>query len=170
MQFKTFVNAVALVLFVSGAHAKVSSGTYSIVNKVQSSEGDDRAITFNGEGETVTVSLNDPTASKQWIVKDLGKKTQSISPVDKEGDQCAWGRDVVTILPAGNYVWTITQNDDGETIQDGGETVYWGLGTTDVDTDVSPDLILSRQNCSAHRPPLGDHWRGDRNRGTVLVL
>jgi hypothetical protein len=55
-------------------------------------------------------------------------------------------------------------------IQDGGETVYWGLGTTDVDTDVSPDLILSRQNCSAHRPPLGDHWRGDRNRGTVLVL
>jgi hypothetical protein len=65
MQFKTFVNAVALVLFVSGAHAKVSSGTYSIVNKVQSSEGDDRAITFNGEGETVTVSLNDPTASKQ---------------------------------------------------------------------------------------------------------
>jgi hypothetical protein len=55
-------------------------------------------------------------------------------------------------------------------IQDGGETVYWGLGSTDVETEVSPDMILSRQNRGAHRLPLGDYWREDRNRGTVLVL
>lgn len=65
MQFKTFVNAVALALFAAGAHAKVPSGTYSIINKVFSSEGEPRAITFNGKGQTVTVSLGDPTASKQ---------------------------------------------------------------------------------------------------------
>ena len=65
MQFKTFVNAIALVLFAAGAHAKVPSGTYSIVNKVESSGGDSRAITFNGEKQTVSVSLDDPTASKQ---------------------------------------------------------------------------------------------------------
>ena len=65
MQFKTFVSAVALALFAAGVHAKVPSGTYSIVNKLPSSGGDPRAITYNGVGETVTVSLNDPTASKQ---------------------------------------------------------------------------------------------------------
>ena len=56
-------------------------------------------------------------------------------------------------------------------IQDGGKTVYWGLGSTDVDTDVSPDIIMSRQNHnSAHCPTLGHHWEEDRNRGAVLVL
>ncbi|KIJ91751.1 hypothetical protein K443DRAFT_114637 [Laccaria amethystina LaAM-08-1] len=131
MQFNTFVNTVALVLFVAGAHAKVPSGIYSIINKVQSSEGKNRTITFNGERKTVTVSLDDRTISKQ--------KTQSISPADKRGDQCAWGGNVVTVLPAHNYVWTITQNEGEETytIQDGGETVYWGLGSTDVETEVT---------------------------------
>jgi len=66
MQFKTFVNAVVLALFAAGAHAKVPSGTYSIVNKVPSSEGAPRAVTFNGKGQTVTVSaLGDPITSKQ---------------------------------------------------------------------------------------------------------
>ena len=41
-------------------------------------------------------------------------ETQTISPAGKQGDglQCAWGKGVVTILPANNYVWTITQNED----------------------------------------------------------
>jgi hypothetical protein len=66
MQFQNLINAVALVLFIAGAHAKVQAGSiYSIVNKVKSSEGEDRAITFNGEDKTVTVSLDDPTASNQ---------------------------------------------------------------------------------------------------------
>jgi hypothetical protein len=55
-------------------------------------------------------------------------------------------------------------------IQDRGKTVYWGLGSTNVETEVSSDMILSRQHRSAHRPPVGDHRREDRNRGTVLVL
>lgn len=141
MQFKTFVNAVALALFAASVHAKVPAGTYSIVNKVPSSDGLSRAITFNGEGQTVTVSFDDSTASKQqWIVEDYDGKAQSISPVDGDGLQCAWGQDVVTVLPAHNYVWTITQNEDDPTtytIQDGGETVYWGLGATDVNTEVT---------------------------------
>ena len=61
MQFKTFVNAVALALFAASVHAKVPAGTYSIINKVLSSGDDSRAITFNGEGQTVTVSSNNPT-------------------------------------------------------------------------------------------------------------
>ena len=57
-------------------------------------------------------------------------------------------------------------------IRDGGETVYWGLGSTDVDTDVSPDIIMSRQNRnSTHRPTLGHHqWGEDRHWGTVLGI
>ena len=131
MQFKTFVNAVALALFAAGAHAKVPSGTYSIVNKVPSSDNLQRVITFNGNGQTVTVSSDDPLASQQvypasinhliclvsptlqqWIVEDYDERTQSISPVDGDGLQCAWGQGVVTVLPAHNYVWTITQNED----------------------------------------------------------
>ena len=50
---------------------------------------------------------------QQWIVTDYDENTQSISPVDGKGLQCAWGRDVVTVVPAHNYVWTITQNADG---------------------------------------------------------
>ena len=45
--------------------------------------------------------------------EDFDENTQGISPTDKEGDQCAWGQDVVT-FPAHWYVWTMTQNEDGE--------------------------------------------------------
>ncbi|KIJ91746.1 hypothetical protein K443DRAFT_14141 [Laccaria amethystina LaAM-08-1] len=93
MQFQTLINAVALVLFIAGAHAKVQAGSIdSIVNKVKSSKGEDRAMTFNGEDKTVIVSLDDPTASKQqWIFTNvqLDLKTLSISPADNKGDQCA---------------------------------------------------------------------------------
>ena len=65
MQFKTFVNAVALALLAAGVHAKVPGGTYSIVNKVLSSDDLQRATTFNGFNQMVTVSSYDPIASKQ---------------------------------------------------------------------------------------------------------
>jgi len=56
-------------------------------------------------------------------------------------------------------------------IQDGGKTVYWGLGSTDVDTEVSHDIIMSRQNHnSAHHPALGHNRKEDRNWRTGLVL
>jgi hypothetical protein len=64
--------------------------------------------------------------------------------------QAAWGSDVVIVLPAGNYVWTIRRTSTGYTcvllrvsqflnmsisklifptlsIQDGGVTVFWGV-------------------------------------------
>ena len=55
-------------------------------------------------------------------------------------------------------------------IQDGDETAYWGLGSDDVNTDVSPNIIMSCQDHnSTHRPTLGHHQLDeDRNRGTVL--
>lgn len=59
MQIKTFVNAVALALLTAGAHARVPSGTYSIVNRIHSIHGDRRAITFYGEGQELT--------TQRWI-------------------------------------------------------------------------------------------------------
>lgn len=72
MQIKTFFNAtVALALLVVGAHAKVPSGTYTIVNQNPSSHFSLRAITFNGEGQTVTVSSDDPASSKQVYSRSI---------------------------------------------------------------------------------------------------
>ena len=50
-------------------------------------------------------------------MKDVDDNTQTISPADKEGDglQCAPGQDVVVVLPANNYVWTITLDKDEST-------------------------------------------------------
>ena len=104
------------------------------------------------------------------------------------------GQDGVTVLPAHAYAWSITQNEDDPTmymyvydhcllpffwppnmhtssIRDRSETLYWGLGSTDLDTDVSPGIIMSCQNHnSTHRPTLGHHQWEDKNGGTVLGI
>ena len=66
MQIKTFINAVALALLAAGAHAKIPSGTYTIVNQIPSGILEEqRIITFNGKGQTVTVSSDISTGSEQ---------------------------------------------------------------------------------------------------------
>ena len=67
MQIKTFINAVALALLAAGAHAKIPSGTYTILNRVPSSQGKLRAITFNGKGQTVTVSSGIPIPDSKQV-------------------------------------------------------------------------------------------------------
>ena len=65
MQIKTFINAVALALLAAGAHMKIPSSTYTILNQIPSSQGAPGAITFNGKGQTVTASSGIPPDSKQ---------------------------------------------------------------------------------------------------------
>lgn len=50
-------------------------------------------------------------------MKDFDDKTQTISPAGEEGDglQCAPGKGVVTVLPAHDYVWNVTLNEDKTT-------------------------------------------------------
>ncbi|OJA15415.1 hypothetical protein AZE42_13912, partial [Rhizopogon vesiculosus] len=62
-----------------------------------------------------------------WVIADYDTKTQSVSPQSAQNLQAAWGSGFVTVLPAGNYVWTIRYTDTGYTIQDGGVTVFWGV-------------------------------------------
>ncbi|KIJ91698.1 hypothetical protein K443DRAFT_14186 [Laccaria amethystina LaAM-08-1] len=124
MQFKTIVNAVTLVLFIAGAHANAPDGTYSIINKVPSTSNKakirpaDRAITFNGKGKPLTVLWDNPDSPEQSI-EDFDKNTQTISLAvagDFEGErlQCASEKNVVTFLPANDYVRTITPNNGPE--------------------------------------------------------
>ncbi|OJA18337.1 hypothetical protein AZE42_06215 [Rhizopogon vesiculosus] len=91
------------------------AGVYAIINRVLSPEDERLAITFNGEDETVTVTdwTNDTT--QQWVIADYDTTTQSVSPGSDQSLQAAWGDDVVTVLTAGSYVWTIRNNDTGYT-------------------------------------------------------
>ncbi|KIJ95877.1 hypothetical protein K443DRAFT_124679 [Laccaria amethystina LaAM-08-1] len=119
--------------------SKLAPGTYIIVNRVLSPEDEMLAITFNGQGKTATVTPTTAASGAQrWVIKDYDAKTQYVTPADAPGLQAAWGSGVVTVLPAGGYVWTIRKTDEGYTIQDGGVTQFWGL---DVAHPKSPVTI-----------------------------
>jgi len=107
--------------------SKPADGTYVIVNRVLSPNDEKLAITFNGEGNTATVTPLSSSPSQRWIVKNYDAKTQSVTPVSATNLQAGWGSGVVTVIPAGGYVWTLRSSDTGYTIQDGGVTVFWGV-------------------------------------------
>ncbi|KIJ92173.1 hypothetical protein K443DRAFT_13795 [Laccaria amethystina LaAM-08-1] len=157
MKFKDFINTIGLVLFIAGVHTKALDSTYSIVNKVRSTpgksnKGTECAVAFNSKGKPLIVLWHDPDSPNkiysasmgdpQWSFEDFNENTQTVSlAVDGNyvGDhlQCASGQDGVTVLPANDYVWTITQNDGSEAtymIQSGHK--YWGLSSADLNTRV----------------------------------
>ncbi|KAG8952506.1 hypothetical protein FRC04_004566 [Tulasnella sp. 424] len=108
--------------------SKVQDGTYYIINRVESPNGERLCITFNGENQPPTVTAKSDSAKQKWQITTYSdNRTQYIVPTSSSGLQCAWGSGVVTVLPAGGYVWTIRSSDSGYTIKDGGETQVWGV-------------------------------------------
>jgi hypothetical protein len=113
--------------------SKPEPGNYVIYNRVLSPTGEKLALSFNGENQTVTVepfsdrsnllasisSLPYPLYSNvflQWSIVDYSDgRTQSLSPKNRGDLQAAWGSNVVTVLTAGSYVWTIRSSDSGYT-------------------------------------------------------
>ena len=50
----------------------------------------------------------------KWVIANFNiTGTQSVSPVSASNLQAAWGSGFVTVLPAGNYVWTIRKTNSG---------------------------------------------------------
>jgi hypothetical protein len=106
-----------------------AAGTYVISNKVNSSDGEQLAITHNDQdyGDAAVVTPASPgLPSQQWIIADeMGG--QSLKPVSDSTLKASWGVAGVSVVPSGDYVWTVRKTDDGYTIQDGKATVFWGL-------------------------------------------
>lgn len=104
------------------------AGTYYIINRVLSPTGDKLALTFEGQGSAaqvtplanaanqqvcrITTSSSPSLIFPQWVLS--GGATSSVSPVSSQGLQAGWGSGVV-ILPAGGYVWHVTQTANGYT-------------------------------------------------------
>lgn len=65
MQLKSLVNAVALALFAASAHAQAPAGIYSIIN---GGATEPLAITFDSQGQALTVTTEDVTSTKKLVL------------------------------------------------------------------------------------------------------
>jgi len=117
--------------------SRPSEGVYVIVNRVLSPKGEELAITFNGEKKATTLTPKAGSNVQKWRLKNYDAKTMSVTPINAGNLQAAWGNGFVTVLPAGNFVWTIKSSDTGYTIRDGGETVFWGTAHAAANQDVT---------------------------------
>ncbi|KAG9047998.1 hypothetical protein FS837_001010 [Tulasnella sp. UAMH 9824] len=120
--------------------SKLQDGTYYIINRGESPDGERLCITFNGENQppTVPAKSDSPEQKARWDIRTyMDNRTQSIVPASNTGLECAWGPGVVTVLTPGAYVWTIRSSDSGYTIKDGGETQVWGLNVAHVGAQAS---------------------------------
>jgi len=113
------------------------AGDYVIYNRVLSPTGQKLAITFHGNNKNVTVRPWASTTNQVWTLEDYDRKTQSVSPKNAGRLQAAWGDNVVQVMNAGGYVWTIRGSNSGYTIQDGGVTVHWGVASATNGASVS---------------------------------
>ncbi|KAG8942422.1 hypothetical protein FRC00_011869, partial [Tulasnella sp. 408] len=88
--------------------SKLEDGTYHIINRVESPNGERLCITFNGENQPPTVTAKSDSPEQKWHIRTYrDNRTQSIVPASNSGLECAWGPGVVTVLTPGAYVWTI---------------------------------------------------------------
>ncbi|OAX32154.1 hypothetical protein K503DRAFT_870302 [Rhizopogon vinicolor AM-OR11-026] len=102
-------------------------GVYAIINNVFSHEDEALVITFNGINEPVTVTVWTDDPAQHWVIAGDDTMAQCVSPEGAQDLQPAWGDHFVTVLLGVNYVWTIKNRGTGYTIQDGGQTVFWGV-------------------------------------------
>ncbi|KAJ3487021.1 hypothetical protein NLI96_g3820 [Meripilus lineatus] len=106
--------------------SRPTPGTYYIYNRVHDSDGNQLAMTFNGNGRPITVTPLDTGDSRQkWVIQNYDRRLQHIKPRDNQNLEAGWG-DTIYTLPVGNYVWSITK-DDGYVITDGGNSIHWGI-------------------------------------------
>ncbi|EIW83809.1 hypothetical protein CONPUDRAFT_119225 [Coniophora puteana RWD-64-598 SS2] len=117
--------------------SKPSPGRYVIYHRIQSSSGERLAITYNGQNGYPTVNPLTYEDNQIWIIQNYNDTTQSISPASNSNLQCGWGDNAVIVLPPQAYVWIIRNNASGYTIQDGGQTVYWGLDEAEEKQNVT---------------------------------
>ncbi|KAF8549802.1 hypothetical protein OG21DRAFT_543730 [Imleria badia] len=108
--------------------AQPTAGHYYIVSCEPTPDGTTLAITYNGENDALTVTEFAGQDTQEWIIADYDGEAQSISPQAADSLQvCYKGSDQLTVLPANDYVWAISGENDEYTIQDGGYSVFWGL-------------------------------------------
>ncbi|THH31743.1 hypothetical protein EUX98_g2419 [Antrodiella citrinella] len=115
--------------------SRPAPGRYVIYNRVLSPSGQKLAMSYKNGDSGATVTALNYAPYQVWEVQNYDSRTQSISP-QGTNLQCAWGDGFISVLPAGGYVWVIIGNDDGYTIQDGGESNSWG-----VDSAVDSHLV-----------------------------
>ncbi|KAJ3487020.1 hypothetical protein NLI96_g3821 [Meripilus lineatus] len=104
-----------------------SPGTYLIQNRVFDGFGNALALTFTGISQPVTVTIiNGSTYTKQhWVIENHSSGLQFIKPRNDQSLEAGNGNTIVT-LPAGDYVWNITQQGD-YVITDGQDLINWGI-------------------------------------------
>ncbi|KDQ26456.1 hypothetical protein PLEOSDRAFT_1065820 [Pleurotus ostreatus PC15] len=117
--------------------ANVAPGTYYIISRVLSPEGEKLALTFNGLGN-VTVTPFTNNSKQAWVVKDYNAQNQMFSPASQSNYQIGMGEGkVLAVYPSGGYTWTAKTSATGVLIADaGGVTNFWGLSNAVVDQNV----------------------------------
>jgi len=123
------------LLFPRSAGSSPEAGTYIISNMVQSATGEKLVMTSAGQDSSVTVGPDTGDPSQRWIIGS--GSPQSISPFNSPDLEASWGANVVSVSPAGDYVWNIMKTGNGYTIQDGGNTAFWGLESATADANVT---------------------------------
>ncbi|KAF9510830.1 hypothetical protein BS47DRAFT_1347439 [Hydnum rufescens UP504] len=67
-------------------------GTYLIINKAPSTEGDELTITFNGEGNALTLDNRTGDRSQRWKISNYSdRRTSYVIPESAPSLQVAWG-------------------------------------------------------------------------------
>ncbi|PPQ68409.1 hypothetical protein CVT26_006081 [Gymnopilus dilepis] len=122
--------------------SRPAPGCYAIYNRVLSPTGEKLAITYNGKGNTLTVTpFRNNSDSQIWQISNYDSNTQAVVPNNDGSLQVGWGNAGAVVLPAHAYVWTIRSGYDGFTIQDGGKTQNWHLNnaTDNALVAIAPD-------------------------------
>ncbi|KAF8754792.1 hypothetical protein RHS01_05845 [Rhizoctonia solani] len=91
------------------------NGTYIIYNRVQSPQGQQLALTFNGDRQDITGTPLDASNTKQHL-----------KPVDNQNLEAGGSnKGTIITLPVGAYVFSIYQDDTGYLIKNGNRQYPW---------------------------------------------
>ncbi|CCO31802.1 hypothetical protein RSOLAG1IB_07344 [Rhizoctonia solani AG-1 IB] len=111
-----------------------SNGTYIIYNRVLSPNGKQLAMTFNGNGQSITATpLNAQDTKQQWVVQRYGPgrtggSVYEIKPVENRNLEAGGSNNgTIVTIPVGSYVFSIYQHDTGYLIKNGDRRYPWAL-------------------------------------------
>ncbi|GAB1522841.1 hypothetical protein RhiTH_005966 [Rhizoctonia solani] len=123
------------------------NGTYIIYNRVQSPQGQQLALTFNGDRQDITGTPLDVNNTKQhWVLRRYGPdrfggSVYELKPVDNHNLEAGGSnKGTIITLPVGAYVFSIYQDDTGYLIKNGNRQYPWTFSPA---SDGSPVTSVS---------------------------
>ncbi|CUA75225.1 hypothetical protein RSOLAG22IIIB_11581 [Rhizoctonia solani] len=135
----------------------IANGTYIIINRVLSPQGQRLAMTFNGANQAVTgTPVGAQNNNQQWAITRfgagvLGASTYELKPVSSQNLETGQGSGNIVTLPIGGYIFSIYKDDFGYIVQDSNRHNTWALeNATAGSRVVFPGSLGDRQRWYFH--------------------